>query len=630
MRTSIATVSLSGDLRAKLSAISKAGFDGVELFENDLLTFDGSPKIVRQLLQDNNLELVAFQPLRDFEGMPEPQRTKNFERAAHKFELMQKLGTDLLLICSNVSPQALGGLDRTSEDLHELGELAAKHGVRVGFEALAWGKHLNDYRDAWEVVRRANHKNIGTILDTFHILAKNLEVNSIASIPKEKIFLVQVADAPRLEMGVVPWSRHFRNFPGQGRLPLASFMNALGQTRYDGYLSLEIFNDQFRAAPVTATALDGYRSLVYMQELWPNSETKTEKTKPNQTHGIGFIEFSAKAEMAKELEVLFGNLGFEKMGQHRSKNVSLYRQGKAQLIINAENQGFAPTHRGQHQTSVCAIALEVEEVRQSLKRAEDFKYQVFRHAVQTGEHEIPGILGVDGSLIYLLDAARTNDDFWSNDFHFNNFHINTTATENSSAGLTTIDHIGQVVPFSQSLSWKLFYRSIFGLEASNLTEFPDPSGLIQSQIVENQDKSLRMVLNASQYSGTLAAKFLAGFADGGVQHIAFSTKDIFQTLEIWEKNGVEILKVSENYYGDLKARFGFEDALLNRMQALGIVYDRDDAGEFFHAYTHTIANLFFFEICERKNYEAYGATNAAIRVAAQTRLDAKNKNGGES
>ena len=263
---SIATVALSGSLDEKLRAIAGAGFDAVEIFENDLLTFNGSPRDVGQLCRDLGLSICAFQPFRDFEGMPEPQRTRNFARARHKFDLMQELQTDLLLICSNVSPASLGGIDRAAADFHALGELAASHGVRVGFEALAWGRHVNDYRDAWEIVRRADHKSIGVILDSFHALAPGFPVTAIQSIPADKIFLVQLADAPKLGLDVLSWSRHFRCFPGQGDLPVAGFMEAVAATGYAGPLSLEIFNDQFRSGSAVRTATDGLRSLILLED----------------------------------------------------------------------------------------------------------------------------------------------------------------------------------------------------------------------------------------------------------------------------------------------------------------------------------------------------------------------------
>src|SRR3977135_283357 len=105
---SIATVSLSGSVDEKLRAIAGAGFDAVEIFENDLLTFNGSPRDVGQLCRDLGLSICAFQPFRDFEGMPEPQRTRNFARVQHKFDLMQELETDLMAVRRNIWPASLG------------------------------------------------------------------------------------------------------------------------------------------------------------------------------------------------------------------------------------------------------------------------------------------------------------------------------------------------------------------------------------------------------------------------------------------------------------------------------------------------------------------------------------------
>ena len=219
---SIATVCLTGDLRSKLEAIARAGFGGVEIFENDLNSFDGSPADIRELCQRLGLAIVAFQPFRDFEGMPEPARSKNLLRAQRKFDVMEALGTDFMLVCSNVSPQSLADSDRIVEDLRELASLAQARGLRIGYEALAWGRHVSDYRDAWELVRRADHPALGVVLDSFHILSRGHDPAAIADIPRDKIFFVQVADAPLLDMDVLQWSRHFRCFPGQGRLPLTS------------------------------------------------------------------------------------------------------------------------------------------------------------------------------------------------------------------------------------------------------------------------------------------------------------------------------------------------------------------------------------------------------------------------
>ena len=184
MKTSIATVSIAGDLPQKLAAISAAGFDGIEIFEQDFIAHDGGATDVGKMVRDHGLEILLFQPLRDFEGLPDPQRSRAFERAKRKFDVMNNLGTDLVLICSSVHPEALGGIDRAASDLAELGDLAREHGVRVGYEALAWGRYINDHRDAWEVVRRADHPAVGLIVDSFHTLGRKLSPDSIQSYPR--------------------------------------------------------------------------------------------------------------------------------------------------------------------------------------------------------------------------------------------------------------------------------------------------------------------------------------------------------------------------------------------------------------------------------------------------------------
>ncbi|HVL21953.1 MAG TPA: sugar phosphate isomerase/epimerase, partial [Amaricoccus sp.] len=131
MKFSIATVSLGGTLAEKLAAIAGAGFDGVEIFEADVLAYDGTPAEIGAMVRDRGLEIIAFQPFRDFEGMPEPQRSRGFERAKRKFALMNELGARDILVCSNVSPLSLGGIDRAAADLNELGAVAEAFDVRV-------------------------------------------------------------------------------------------------------------------------------------------------------------------------------------------------------------------------------------------------------------------------------------------------------------------------------------------------------------------------------------------------------------------------------------------------------------------------------------------------------------------
>ncbi|WP_441279514.1 bifunctional sugar phosphate isomerase/epimerase/4-hydroxyphenylpyruvate dioxygenase family protein [Tardiphaga sp. 172_B4_N1_3] len=607
-KLSIATVSLSGALDEKLRAIAAAGFDEVEIFEADLLSFNGSPRDVGQMCRGLGLTICAFQPFRDFEGMPEPQRSRNFARAERKFDLMQELQTDLMLVCSNISPASLGGIDRAAADFRELGDLAAKHGMRVGFEALAWGAHVNDYRDAWEIVRRATHPSIGVILDSFHALAPAFPVSAIASIPADKIFLVQLADAPKLGLDVLSWSRHFRCFPGQGDLPVAEFMEAVQATGYSGAWSLEIFNDQFRAGSAVRTATDGLRSLILLQDQL--AKTPADALQPKtSTRGVGFIEFAVNETKAADLATLLGQLGFRKTGAHRSKDVERWSQGAIELVINSEPDGFAHSHYVTHGPGVCAIALDVGNTKQAMARAEALQARTFYQPVGPGELEIPAIHGVGGSLLYFLEAAGKN---WDVDFE----------PLQSNAGtdhLSVVDHISQSMPYDEMLSWLLFYTGILDLQRLPQMEIPDPVGLVQSQALISANQSLRIILNGSSATRTLSNRFISEFFGSGVQHIAFLCDNIFSAVADMRKRGAKFLRIPDNYYDDVEAKYGLDAELMAALRDNQILYDREGDGEFFQIYTPSFDERFFFEIVERRNYQGFGAANAGIRLAAQTR-----------
>ncbi|WLR95561.1 bifunctional sugar phosphate isomerase/epimerase/4-hydroxyphenylpyruvate dioxygenase family protein [Shinella zoogloeoides] len=619
MKTSIATVSLSGDLREKLSAIAKAGFDGVEIFENDFLVFDESPRQLGRMVRDFGLEITLFQPFRDFEGMPEPLRSRTFDRAERKFDLMQEMGTDLVLVCSNVSTAALGGLDRAAADFHELGERAAKRGLKVGYEALAWGRHINDHRDAWEIVRRADHPNIGLILDSFHTLARKIDVNSIRSIPKEKIFIIQLADAPKIDMDLLYWSRHFRNMPGEGELPVQDFMTAVAETGYDGYLSLEIFNDQFRGGSPGAIANDGHRSLLYLGDQIRRANAGIALDVPempprSRVEGVAFVEFAVDETEAPALEAVISMLGFRRDARHKTKNVTVFRQGDIRLVVNAENRGFASSSYMVHGTSAYAMGLLVEDAWAARTRALALGAEAFEQPLDPGEIEMPAVRGVGGGVVYFLDRTTDLGRIWDTEFDPLD-----EASETRNAGLRTIDHVAQTMAYDELLTWLLFYTSIFEAEKTPMVDIVDPSGLVRSQVVENREGSLRITMNGAENRNTVAGRFIAETFGSGIQHLAFTTDDIFATADALAANGFVALEISQNYYDDLEARFGLDPALTERLQAHNILYDRDEHGEYFQLYSPTYQEGFFFEIVERRSYRGYGAANAIFRIAALRR-----------
>jgi 4-hydroxyphenylpyruvate dioxygenase len=620
MKTSIATVSLSGTLGEKLEAIAAAKFDAVEIFENDLITFNGTPADVRRACAELGLDIVTLQPFRDFEGMPTGRRERAMDRAERKFDVMQELGCDLLMICSNVAPESLGGIDRAAADLRELGERAAKRGLRIAFEALAWGRHINDYRDAWEAVRRTDHHAVGLVLDSFHILARGTDLSAIRAIPGDRIFLVQLADAPLLQMDYLSWSRHFRNFPGQGELPVLDFMEALTATDYDGALSLEIFNDQFRAGSARSLAVDGHRSLRFLLDQLAERTGKRPPSVPalpprSQAKGVGFIEFSADDDDAARLEELLAGLGFRRAGRHRSKAVTRWCQGGINLVVNREKEGFAHSFNIVHGSAVCALGLTVDDAAATFQRATLLLDAPFRQAVGPGELDIPSVRGVGGSLVYFLDSTSELGRVWDIEFE-------DTGETGNDAGLTNVDHISQSMQYEEMLTWLLFYTSLLDLKKIPPQEVADPGGLVRSQVVESSDGGLRIVLNASQSQRTQSSRFLNELFGSGVQHIALATDDLVATVARLEQNGVRLLAIPENYYDDLLAKTDLPADQLAILKAHNILYDREGSAEYLQVYTETYDQRFFFEIVQRRGYRGYGAANAPVRLAAQARLSA--------
>src|SRR5215213_8861918 len=618
MRTAIATVCLSGTLTEKIEAIAAAQFKGVEIFENDLLSFNGTPADARRMIEGLGLETITFQPFRDFEGMPEPQRSKVFARAERKFDVMEELGCDLLMICSNVSPDSLGGIERAAADFHELGERAAKRGMRVAFEALSWGRHIHDYRDSWEVVRRANHPAVGLVLDSFHILARGTYLSAIRSIPADKIFLVQMADAPKLDMDYLSWSRHYRCFPGQGDLSIGEFMNALGATGFDGLLSLEIFNDRFRAGSARSVAIDGHRSLIVMlDELRRTGAVLPElpELPPKAVcSGVEFVEFAVDERSAVGFERTLSGLGFQKAGHHRSKSVTRWRQGDINIVVNADKEGFAHSFNITHGTSVCALALRVDDAPGTVERAVTLLDQPFQQPVGPGEMNIPAVRGLGGSLLYFVDHKTGLDRLWDVDFQ------SAEDDDFTGAGLSSVDHVSQSMHYEEMLTWLLFYTSLLDVGKTPVQTVIDPGGVVQSQAIETQDGSLRLILNASQSQRTLSSRFLSDLFGSGVQHIALATGNILATVERLKANGVDLLPIPENYYDDLEVRTDLSVEDVERLRASNILYDKEGAAEYFQAYTRTMEGGFFFEIVERRSYQGYGAVNAPIRLASQTQL----------
>jgi 4-hydroxyphenylpyruvate dioxygenase len=627
MRHSIATVSISGMLHEKLQSIAAARFDGVEIFENDLLQFSGTPADVRRIAGDLGLTIDLFQPFRDFEGVGPKQFQRNLERAERKFELMQELGAPLLLVCSNAQPDVSGDVDLIAEQLYELAQRAAKHRLRIGFEALAWGTKTNRFAQAYEAVRRANHPHLGLILDSFHTLALRDDPEPIAQLPGDKIFFVQLADAPWVNTDVLSFSRHYRCFPGQGEFALPTFLGAVLDSGYGGPLSLEIFNDEFRAAPSRPTASDAKRSLLWLEEHVRDVKSLKTGVAHGASHRFSlfdppptprltdwsFVEFAVDARAALRLASFFETIGFVGIGRHRSKAVELFGQSGVRIILNSEPDSFARSYFELHGASVCATAFATADAATAIARAEAFGLRRVAGNLGADELTIPAVRAPDGGLVHFFDLDHGGERGFERDFIIHD----PVPGEHAHVTATRIDHIAQVVPGGQLDTWTLFYRAVLGLRPVSSTEMHDPYGVIRSRALESSDRAIRYALNVSERDSTSAARTVANFGGAGVHHVAFNVGDVLATARTLRRLGAPLLPIPVNYYDDLAAKYDLEAALLDELQEFGVLYDRNKDGEFMHVYTTPFDDRFFFEFVERRAaYHDYGTANAPVRLAA--------------
>jgi 4-hydroxyphenylpyruvate dioxygenase len=625
---SIATVSVSGTLAEKLAAISAAGFTGVEIFENDLLYFEGSPTDVRRMAADLGLAIVLYQPFRDFEGVSAERLARNLERVKRKFDVMHELGTDRLLVCSNVSPDTVCDDALAIEQLGQLALAAEAAGVVTCYEALAWGRHVRTYRHAWQLVNAVNLPSLTLALDSFHTLSLDDTPDAIATIPGERIGFVQIADAPKMNMDVLEWSRHYRCFPGQGDFALADFTAQVVKSGYAGPLSLEIFNDGFRGAPPAATAADGHRSLLLLEELTRTELDGAAKAKPLFSPPAApahtqwqFLEFAVNDVARKQVADWLEMLHFRRAGQHRSKDVTLYRHGSAAIVLNAEPDSFADAFFQRHGLSLCASALRVDDARLARERAAGFGYQPFSGRVGPNERVVPAIQAPDGSLNYFVNEQPGEPTLFEADFALTDVDGPTEV-----GPITGIDHVSLSLSAGSFDAWVLYLKSVFGLQASAAVLLPDPYGLVRSRALFSADRGLRMVLNASVDPHTATAENVRAYHGTGLNHVAFSTGDIFRAVTEFEAAGVPLLRVPANYYDDLDARHTLPAGFLDALREHNLLYDRDEqGGEFLHAYTETLDQRFFLELVERRGgYDGYGAPNAAVRLAEQARQRARS------
>jgi 4-hydroxyphenylpyruvate dioxygenase len=602
-RRSIATVCLSGTLGDRLDAAAAAGFDGVEIFENDLIVSPAGPAAIAARVRDLGLAIDLYQPFRDAEGAPAERFAAVERRMRHKLDLMARLGAGLILICSSVAPDTIDDDDLAAEQLHRLADLAADRGIRIAYEALAWGRHVSTWQHSWRIVQKADHPALGLCLDSFHVLSRTSRFTDIGEVPAGRIFFLQLADAPRLSMDVLQWSRHHRLFPLQGAFDLAGFTAAVESAGYAGPLSLEVFNDVFRQADPHRTAVDAMRSLIALEDSIAARTGAPSVLEPAPTlSGIAFVELGVEAHTQPQLQRTLSALGFAPSGRHRSKPVELWQQGEARILLNA---GAGHTGADNASASVRAFALESSDPVSSARRAARLCATAVPRTRGPDEADLSAVLAPDGTQVYFCRTVPYGQRGWLDDF---------VACEpaRSDGTITGIDHLTLAQPFDRFDEAHLFYRSVLGLRDDEAAEYAAPFGLLRSLALRDPVRRVRLALSVP-----VLRRGDWGPAVPHPQHVTFATSDIERVARALHAAGTGPVPIPENYYDDLDSRFDLAPALSALVRRIDAMYDKDEHGAYLHLVTPVLGGQVFFEIAQRvSGYTGYGTPNVPVRMAA--------------
>jgi sugar phosphate isomerase/epimerase len=267
------TITLAGPLEAKLRAIREAGFTQVMLNATDVVGHPGGEEAAVRAVRDSGLAVTGFQVLRDFEGLAGHLHAYKVDVAKAMLQMCRALGSSVLLVCSSTSAHATGERAALIADLGKLALLAVPLGIRVAYEALSWGRHVNLLGQAWQIVRDAGRANLGLCIDSYHLLAHGTEVGALDDIDVRTLFLVQLSDflwqETRSREDRIETARHYRVFPGEGvhSAEVSALVRRLDEAGYRGDYSFEVFNDDYKQLPLPMVAARARRSVKWITGL---------------------------------------------------------------------------------------------------------------------------------------------------------------------------------------------------------------------------------------------------------------------------------------------------------------------------------------------------------------------------
>jgi 4-hydroxyphenylpyruvate dioxygenase len=327
---------------------------------------------------------------------------------------------------------------------------------------------------------------------------------------------------------------------------------------------------------------------------------------PMGTDGFEFVEYTAPD--TKALGKLFESLGFSAVAKHRSKNVTLYRQGEVNFIVNAEPDSFAQAFARVHGPSACAMAFRVADAPAAFKRAVDLGAKPFHGKVGPMELNIPAIEGIGGSLIYLVDRYGPGGSIYDIDFK----PLPGVDQAPKGAGLTYVDHLTHNVIRGRMDLWARFYEKLFNFREIRYFDIEGKLTGLKSKAMTSPCGKIRIPINESTDDKSQIQEYLEAYKGEGIQHIALGSDDIYKTVEGLRARKVKFLNTPDTYYEAVNTRVPGHRENLTRLKKNAILIDgapTKDGGLLLQIFTDTVIGPIFFEIIQRKGNEGFGEGN---------------------
>lgn len=334
-----------------------------------------------------------------------------------------------------------------------------------------------------------------------------------------------------------------------------------------------------------------------MADLWDN---------PMETDGFEFVEYAAPDPEA--LGNLFISMGFRPVAKHRSKDVTLYRQGDVNFIVNAEPNSFAQSFARIHGPCACAMAFRVKDAAKAIRRAEELGAWVVPSDAGPMELNIPAIKGIGDSLIYLVDRYGDKGSIYDVDF----LALEGEERHPTGTGLTYIDHLTHNVHRGRMNEWSEYYERLFNFREIRYFDIEGRLTGLKSKAMTSPCGKIRIPINESSDDKSQIQEYLTAYHGEGIQHIALGTNDIYATVKSMRGTGALFQSTPDTYFEQIDGRVKDHGEDVARLQELQILIDgapTEGQGLLLQIFTQNVIGPIFFEIIQRKGNEGFGEGN---------------------